>query len=236
MQKRNNSNNNGGTAGAHPACASCKHQRKKCGEDCILAPYFPADRSREFQAVHKVFGVSNVMKLVRSVREEDRKTVADSLVWEAFCRQNDPILGPLGEYRKIQEELKLYKNQTQMVNQNQLVQQQQGMISSAWNGTNKGGGGGGGLANNNNSIVINHSHNNGNGNIIVDQIPYDSYPLNYVQGTEKVRRQEKLQPHLQQQQHSITTAGFNQQPYYLPGHFGSINGKTMDGTLWEGGI
>ncbi|XAR72574.1 hypothetical protein NMG60_11019261 [Bertholletia excelsa] len=98
-----------------PACASCKHQRKKCTQKCVLAPFFPADRTREFQAVHKVFGVSNATKIVRGVREEDRKKAVDSLVWEAFCRQKDPVLGPYGEYRKVFEELKLYKSQYQQI-------------------------------------------------------------------------------------------------------------------------
>ncbi|KAK6286564.1 hypothetical protein POUND7_012743 [Theobroma cacao] len=114
MQRNNN--NGVAAAGVHPACAACKHQRKKCDENCILAPYFPADRSREFQAVHKVFGVSNATKIVRNANtQEDRKRVADSLIWEAFCRQKDPVLGPYGEYRKIYEELTLYKSQNQMM-------------------------------------------------------------------------------------------------------------------------
>ncbi|TYJ08361.1 hypothetical protein E1A91_A11G069000v1 [Gossypium mustelinum] len=100
----------------HPACAACKHQRKKCDENCILAPYFPADKCREFQAVHKVFGVSNATKIVRNANsDEDRKKVADSLIWEAFCWQKDPVLGPYGDYRKIYEELSLYKKQSQMM-------------------------------------------------------------------------------------------------------------------------
>ncbi|RAL37385.1 hypothetical protein DM860_000079 [Cuscuta australis] len=119
MQKSNNNNNNNNINGATSsssqaaagaaagACASCKHQRKKCTEKCVLAAYFPAEKSREFQAVHKVFGVSNVTKMVRSVREEDRQRAVESLVWEAVCRQSDPVLGSLGEYRRVLEELKL---------------------------------------------------------------------------------------------------------------------------------
>ncbi|OMO53695.1 hypothetical protein CCACVL1_28437 [Corchorus capsularis] len=125
--QRNNNNGSIATAaaggGVHPACAACKHQRKKCDENCILSPYFPADKSREFQAVHKVFGVSNATKIIRNANsDEDRKKVADSLIWEAFCRQKDPVLGPYGEYRKIYEELTLYKSQNQMM----LLQVHQG--------------------------------------------------------------------------------------------------------------
>ncbi|XP_021848128.2 LOB domain-containing protein 2 [Spinacia oleracea] len=103
-----------GISGTHQACAACKHQRKRCTDKCILAPFFPAEKVREFQAVHKVFGVSNVQKMVRTLHnDEDRKQATDSLVWEALCRQKDPVLGPYGEYRKIYDELKSYQNQAQ---------------------------------------------------------------------------------------------------------------------------
>ncbi|XP_027172167.1 LOB domain-containing protein 2 [Coffea eugenioides] len=99
-----------------PACASCKHQRKKCTDKCILAPFFPVEKNREFQAVHKIFGVSNVAKILRSHNsEEERKRAADSLIWEAFAWQRDPIQGPSGEFRRVVEELKFYKTQYQKI-------------------------------------------------------------------------------------------------------------------------
>ncbi|CAL1394134.1 unnamed protein product [Linum trigynum] len=96
--------NGGGGGGSHPACASCKHQRKKCAEDCILAAVFPAEKTREFQAVHKVFGVSNVIKMMRRVEARDRERVAESLIWEAASRENDPVLGALRQFQRLQEE------------------------------------------------------------------------------------------------------------------------------------
>ncbi|XP_039005319.1 LOB domain-containing protein 2-like [Hibiscus syriacus] len=114
-----NTTSNGMSAAAtrvHPVCAASKHQRKKCDEVCILAPYFPANKCREFQAMHKVFGVSNMTKIVRNAgTDEDPKKVADSLIWEAFCWQKDPLLGPYGDYRKVYEELSLYKKHSQMM-------------------------------------------------------------------------------------------------------------------------
>lgn len=93
------------------ACASCKHQRKKCTETCTLAPFFPMEKGREFQAVQKVFGVSNITKIIARLNEEDRQVAVDSLIWEALCRQRDPVLGPYGDYRRVCEELRLYKSQ-----------------------------------------------------------------------------------------------------------------------------
>ncbi|KAD7116823.1 hypothetical protein R6Q59_016022 [Mikania micrantha] len=99
-----------------PACASCRHQRKKCTEKCVLAPFFPAEKSQDFQAVHKVFGVSNVTKLVKDLSREDGKKAVDSLIWEANCRLKDPVLGPLGEFQRVSEELVVYKTQYQQAN------------------------------------------------------------------------------------------------------------------------
>ncbi|KAG5224747.1 LOB domain-containing protein [Salix suchowensis] len=122
MQRGSNSSNINNRMLAHPACASCKHQRKRCTENCALAPYFPAEKTLEFQAVHKVFGVSNVVKLVKDVIAERRKETVDSLVWEALCRQNDPILGCYGKLKRLQEEFDSYRTQHPSLNQNQLVQ------------------------------------------------------------------------------------------------------------------
>ncbi|EPS57303.1 hypothetical protein M569_17516, partial [Genlisea aurea] len=93
------------------ACASCKHQRKKCTENCALAPHFPVGKSREFRAVHKIFGVSNVTKMVTGLqREDDRKSAVESLTWEALCWGRDPVWGPYGAYRRVWEEMRMYKS------------------------------------------------------------------------------------------------------------------------------
>ncbi|XP_071706102.1 LOB domain-containing protein 2 [Rutidosis leptorrhynchoides] len=129
-----------------PACASCRHQRKKCTEKCILAPFFPAEKTQDFQAVHKVFGVSNVTKLVKDLSREDGKKAVDSLIWEANCRLKDPVLGPLGEFQRVCEELRVYKTHANIhhhlrqvpvtqnggLYNNKSVQQQRFMGS--WNG------------------------------------------------------------------------------------------------------
>ncbi|GFY99015.1 LOB domain-containing protein 2 [Actinidia rufa] len=189
-----------------PACASCKHQRKKCSEKCVLAPFFPANKSREFQAVHKVFGVSNVTKIVKDLKEEDKKRAIDSLVWEAFCRQKDPVLGPYGEYRKVYEELKLYKSQYQHV---QVPPQGNGMYKPTpnlvgWNNNN-------GISNN----TLNYIHNDHESSIHADSssAPYSYSSDHLLHGLERIRQERDVSSVIiLPQQHSIN--GLNQQ-YYL---------------------
>ncbi|KAK6142637.1 hypothetical protein DH2020_022985 [Rehmannia glutinosa] len=222
------------------ACASCKHQRKKCTEKCILAPFFPVEKAREFQAVHKVFGVSNVTKIITNLKEEDRKIAVDSLVWEAVCRQKDPVLGPYGDYRRLCEELRLYKSQYQQfihqvpISQESIVYKAaaQGLMGWSNNNTkvmnniNVNGGG------TNNISTINNFHSNGNSHV-VDCCPF-GYSSHHIQeiDDEKVRvERENDSALILPQQH--LASGFNQQ-YILAGPYNAMGSKSMESTLWEG--
>ncbi|OIT03784.1 lob domain-containing protein 2 [Nicotiana attenuata] len=95
------------------ACASCKHQRKKCIEgECVMWRHFPATKMDEFLGVHKVFGISNVTKKIKSlddVAEQDE--AIKSFFWEARLWQEDPVHGPLGEYKKLEQQLKELKEE-----------------------------------------------------------------------------------------------------------------------------
>ncbi|KAI4306347.1 hypothetical protein L6164_029634 [Bauhinia variegata] len=51
--------------GAAAPCAACKLLRRRCAQDCVFAPYFPADEPQKFANVHKVFGASNVNKMLQ---------------------------------------------------------------------------------------------------------------------------------------------------------------------------
>lgn len=51
--------------GGTSPCASCKLLRRRCAKDCIFAPYFPPDDPHKFAIVHKVFGASNVSKMLQ---------------------------------------------------------------------------------------------------------------------------------------------------------------------------
>lgn len=51
--------------GGTSPCASCKLLRRRCAKDCIFAPYFPSDDPHKFAIVHKVFGASNVSKMLQ---------------------------------------------------------------------------------------------------------------------------------------------------------------------------
>uniref|UniRef100_A0A161Y2X0 LOB domain-containing protein n=1 Tax=Daucus carota subsp. sativus TaxID=79200 RepID=A0A161Y2X0_DAUCS len=85
--------------GATP-CASCKLLRRRCAKDCIFAPYFPPDDPHKFAIVHKIFGASNVSKML-----QQRGDAVSSLVFEANARSRDPVYGCVGAISYLQNQV-----------------------------------------------------------------------------------------------------------------------------------
>lgn len=49
-------------------CAACKYLRKRCPSDCIFSPYFPPNDPTRFENVHKIYGASNVARMLQVSR------------------------------------------------------------------------------------------------------------------------------------------------------------------------
>ncbi|KAI3719747.1 hypothetical protein L6452_20651 [Arctium lappa] len=198
--------------GGVPACASCRHQRKKCTEKCVLAPFFPAEKTQDFQAVHKVFGVSNVTKLVKDLRREDGKKAVDSLIWEANCRLKDPVLGPFGEFQRVSEELRVYKAQYQQAIHHHIRQvpitHQSGVLYNnksgqqrlmgSWNNNDNNG-----IINNGTTTMLDYIHSNGigGGGGIDNSRMFNYGPLQNMEKLKQERDQQQgslIHPHQQQ--------------------------------------
>nr|XP_009758025.1 PREDICTED: LOB domain-containing protein 27-like [Nicotiana sylvestris]XP_016490202.1 PREDICTED: LOB domain-containing protein 27-like [Nicotiana tabacum] len=82
-------------------CAACTHLRKKCDANCQLAPYFPSNRTEDFQNVYQLFGVSNIINMLNSVDDEQKGKMAESLILEAKIRKENPVYGCLAIERKM---------------------------------------------------------------------------------------------------------------------------------------
>ncbi|KAB1217662.1 LOB domain-containing protein 12 [Morella rubra] len=91
-------------AGSSP-CASCKLLRRRCAKDCIFAPYFPSDDPHKFAIVHKVFGASNVSKMLQELPLHQRADAVSSLVYEANARVRDPVYGCVGAISYLQNQV-----------------------------------------------------------------------------------------------------------------------------------
>ncbi|KAL6291137.1 hypothetical protein ACE6H2_008647 [Prunus campanulata] len=86
-------------------CASCKLLRRRCAKDCIFAPYFPSDDPHKFAIVHKVFGASNVSKMLQELPVHQRADAVSSLVYEANARMRDPVYGCVGAISYLQNQV-----------------------------------------------------------------------------------------------------------------------------------
>ncbi|KAK4347863.1 hypothetical protein RND71_034202 [Anisodus tanguticus] len=87
-------------------CAACKFLRRKCTQECVFAPYFPPDQPQKFANVHKVFGASNVAKLLNELNATQREDAVNSLAYEAEYRLRDPVYGCVGLVSILQHKLK----------------------------------------------------------------------------------------------------------------------------------
>lgn len=86
-------------------CAACKFQRRKCTPECIFAPYFPPEDPQKFVNVHKVFGGSNVSKILSDINPAQREDAAKSLAYEAQARLQNPVYGCVSMITYLQQKL-----------------------------------------------------------------------------------------------------------------------------------
>ena len=57
-----------GTLNTITPCAACKLLRRRCAQECPFSPYFSPHEPQKFASVHKVFGASNVSKMLMVIK------------------------------------------------------------------------------------------------------------------------------------------------------------------------
>ncbi|XP_027337539.1 LOB domain-containing protein 33-like [Abrus precatorius] len=88
------------------SCGACKFLRRKCTRDCVFAPYFSYDQAAtSFAAVHKVFGASNVSRLLLHLPMQNRSDAAITISFEALARMQDPIYGCVAHIYALQQQV-----------------------------------------------------------------------------------------------------------------------------------
>ncbi|KAI0519312.1 hypothetical protein KFK09_006754 [Dendrobium nobile] len=92
-------------------CAACKLLRRRCVLECPFFPYFSPNEPQKFAAIHKVFGASNVSKMLMEVPEALRADAANSLVYEANLRLQDPVYGCMGAIIVLQKQVQELETQ-----------------------------------------------------------------------------------------------------------------------------
>jgi hypothetical protein len=97
-------------------CAACKFLRRKCMPGCIFAPYFPPEEPQKFANVHKIFGASNVTKLLNELLPQQREDAVNSLAYEAEARVRDPVYGCVGAISFLQKQVQRLQKELDAAN------------------------------------------------------------------------------------------------------------------------
>lgn len=97
-------------------CAACKFLRRKCMPGCIFAPYFPPEEPQKFANVHKIFGASNVTKILNELLPHQREDAVNSLAYEAEARVRDPVYGCVGAISFLQRQVQRLQKELDSAN------------------------------------------------------------------------------------------------------------------------
>lgn len=211
----NNNNNNiisRNGNGTTQACAACKYQRRKCGTSCILAPYFPHDRQKQFLNAHKLFGVGKITNMIKNVPPHLRDHTMSSIIFQSDMRAMDPVGGCYRFIQQLQSQYEFYQAELHLTRQQIAIckasqsQHQQQQLAAAVNHHHY-----------NDMQVINHNNNDDDGhndaalNIInhFNQHHFVDDQLNM-----NMLPQQPQQLQLLQQQYVVDDVGIN--PNYVP--------------------
>lgn len=83
---------------------------------CIFAPYFPPEEPQKFVNVHKIFGASNVTKLLNELLPHQREDAVNSLAYEAEARVRDPVYGCVGAISFLQRQVQRLQKELDAAN------------------------------------------------------------------------------------------------------------------------
>ncbi|KAK6128315.1 hypothetical protein DH2020_037942 [Rehmannia glutinosa] len=120
---------------SNPPCAACKFLRRKCLPGCIFAPYFPPEEPTKFANVHKIFGASNVSKLLNEILPYQREDAVNSLAYEAEARLKDPVYGCVGAISVLQRQVLQLQKELDATNAD-LMRYTNEIPTSAYNSMN----------------------------------------------------------------------------------------------------
>ncbi|KAK6156190.1 hypothetical protein DH2020_010438 [Rehmannia glutinosa] len=102
--------------GVGSSCGACKFLRRRCTNECVFAPYFCYEQAAtHFAAVHKVFGASNVSKLLLHLPVDCRSDAAITIAYEALARMHDPIYGCVAHIFALQQQVASLEEEIEII-------------------------------------------------------------------------------------------------------------------------
>ncbi|KAL9672641.1 hypothetical protein QQ045_028893 [Rhodiola kirilowii] len=101
--------------GTSQACAACKYRRRRCLPECELAPYFPADQPKLFENAHRLYGVSNILKILKKLDPSNHAEAMRSIIYESNVRDRDLVLGCYGYIEQLQLRVQMAEQELENV-------------------------------------------------------------------------------------------------------------------------
>ncbi|RDX64674.1 LOB domain-containing protein 28, partial [Mucuna pruriens] len=98
------------------ACPLCRHQRRRHDDSCVFGQYFPYNRSIDFERACRLFGLGNLLRLMRFVEPSERQVIANSILREANMWANDPFHGAFGHVFNLISEIQSFERELEIVN------------------------------------------------------------------------------------------------------------------------
>ncbi|GAB2225526.1 hypothetical protein Droror1_Dr00006322 [Drosera rotundifolia] len=111
------------------ACAACKYQRRRC-PPCILAPYFPFDRQKQFLNAHRLFGVSNMTKILQGLSPQQQQIAMSTIIYQSDARATDPVGGCYGIIKDLQRQITYRKAELDLVLQQLSRRKQESAVAA----------------------------------------------------------------------------------------------------------
>lgn len=100
----------------HYACVLCRYQHKRHDASCQFGQYFPSNRASDFENACRLFGLANLLRLMRCAEPSQRQVMANSILTEASMFGNDPIHGALGQVLTLNNQIQSAERELDFVN------------------------------------------------------------------------------------------------------------------------
>ncbi|CAH2056821.1 unnamed protein product, partial [Thlaspi arvense] len=99
-------------------CAACKSLRRRCSQDCVLAPYFPSNNPQRFDLSTRSLELVMSARCLRRIQNqglfspndwgtsgEFTRDAAECISFEATWRVRDPVYGCVGIISHLQQQI-----------------------------------------------------------------------------------------------------------------------------------
>ncbi|CAL0321611.1 unnamed protein product [Lupinus luteus] len=97
-------------------CPLCRRQNRRCTGDCEFGKYFNK-RASDFENAYQIFGLNNMLKIMRAAEPHQREAAANSILDEGKIMRNNPASGCLGHELNIRAEEVSYLRVQEVLNQ-----------------------------------------------------------------------------------------------------------------------